>query len=115
MKAPDRRKYPRLRQHFEVRIFKSGVNYSLEGRSTNVSQGGAFVKVKNWRSFWVYEQTIIAFSLPPEYTGQGNTIFLQGEAIVTRIDKKNGGIAITFTRNFRQFEPVILPDAVGQS
>ena len=114
MRAIDRRKYPRLRQHFKVQLFKDGLNQVLEGTSANVSQHGAFIKIKKWRSFKVHEQTIIAFSLPPEYTGQNKTIRLQGGATITRVDQKNKGIGVKFTRNFRQFEPVILDNAVGQ-
>jgi len=115
MKPPDRRKYPRLRQHFKVQIFKNGVDHSFEGTSTDVSQLGAFIKIKKWRSFKVHEHAVIAFSLPPDYTGQNKTVRLQGGAIFARVDQNNKGIGVEFTKNFKQFEPVILPDAVGQS
>ena len=115
MEAPDRRKYPRLRQNFQVHLFGTGLGHALEGISVNVSQGGAFIKTKQWRSFRVSDQAIVAFSLPAEYTGQSKNIRLQGEAIITRVDQKNKGIAVEFTRNFKRFEPVPLSDAVGQS
>jgi hypothetical protein len=98
MEAPDRRKYPRLRQSFQVHLFRGGLGHALEGTSVNVSQSGAFIKMKQWRSFRVSDQAIVEFSLPAEYTGQN----------------KNR-IGVEFTRSFKQFEPVPLSDAVGQS
>ena len=115
MEAPDRRKYLRLRQSFQVHLFRDKLGQTLEGTSVNVSQGGAFIKTKQWRSFRVSDQAILAFSLPAEYTGQGKSIRLQGGAVITRVDQKNKGIGVAFTRHFKQFEPVPLPDAVGQS
>ena len=115
MEAPDRRKYPRLRQNFQVNLFGTGLGHTLEGTSVNVSQGGAFIKIKQWRSFRVSDQAIVAFSLPAEYTGQNKNIRLQGGAVIARVDQKNRGIGLEFTKNFKQFEPVTLPDVVGQS
>jgi hypothetical protein len=108
MEAPDRRKYPRLRQSFQVHLFRGGLGHALEGTSVNVSQGGAFIKIKQWRSFRVSDQAT-------EYTGQSKNIRLQGGAVITRIDEKNKGIGVAFTKHFKQFEPVPLSDVVGQS
>jgi hypothetical protein len=115
MEAPDRRKYPRLRQSFQVHLFRDELDQALEGTSVNVSQGGTFIKIKQWRSFRVSDQAILAFTLPAEYTGQSKNIRLQGGAVITRIDQKNKRIGVAFTRHFKQFEPVPLSDAVGQS
>ena len=115
MEAPDRRKYPRLRQSFRVELFKEGSLHCLEGTSADVSQGGAFIRTKEWRALKVKDCAVIAFSLPPDYTGQEKTIRLQGEAVITRVDEKNKGIGVEFTRKFRNFKPVPLADAVGQT
>jgi hypothetical protein len=115
MEAPDRRKYPRLRQSFRVELFKNGSCHCLDGTSVDVSQGGAFIKTEQWPALKVRDYAVIAFSLPPEYTGQEKTIRLQGEAVITRIDRKNKGIGVKFTTKFRNFEPVPLADAVGQT
>jgi c-di-GMP-binding flagellar brake protein YcgR len=115
MEAPDRRKYPRLRQSFRVELFKQGSRHSLDGTSVDVSQGGAFIRTEEWRAFNVKDCAVIAFSLPPDYTGQEKTIRLQGEAFITRVDQKNKGIGVEFTRKFRNFEPVPLANAVGQT
>ena len=115
MEAPDRRRYPRLRQSFQAHLFRGGLGDALEGTSVNVSQVGAFIKIKQWHSFRASDQVIVAFSLPAEYTGQSKNIRLQGGAVITRVDQENRGIGVAFTRHFKQFEPVPLPDVVGQS
>ena len=115
MEAPDRRKYPRLRQSFRVELFKQGSRHSLDGTSVDVSQGGAFIKTKQWRALKVKDYAVVAFSLPPDYTGQEKTILLRGEAVITRVDQKNKGIGVKFTKKFRNFEPVPLDNAVGQT
>jgi hypothetical protein len=115
MEAPDRRKYPRLRQSFRVELFKQGSRHSLDGISVDVSQGGAFIRTEQWPVLKVKDYTVIAFSLPPDYTGQEKTILLRGEAVITRVDQKNEGIGVKFTKKFRNFEPVPLADVVGQS
>ena len=115
MEAPDRRKYPRLRQSFQVHLFRDKLGQALEGTSVNVSQGGAFIKIKQWRSFRVSDQPVLAFSLPAEYTGQSKKIRLQGGAVITRVDQINKGIGVAFTRHFKRFEQVPLSEVVGQS
>ena len=115
MEAPDRRKYPRLRQSFRVELFKRGERDSLDGTSMDVSQCGAFIRIKEWRTLKVQDYAVVAFSLPPDYTGQEKTILLRGEAVIKRIDQKNKGIGVEFTKKFRNFEPVPLDNAVGQS
>ena len=114
MEAPDRRKYPRLRQNFRVELFKQGSRHPLDGTSVDVSQGGAFIITKEWQTLKVKDYAVVAFSLPPDYTGQEKTIRLMGEAVIKRIDQKNKGIGVEFTKKFRNFEPVPLADAVGQ-
>ena len=113
MKAPDRRKYPRLRKSFEVQLAKVGLDRSFKGTSVNLSQGGAFIKVDKWRSFRAKDPAKIAFLLPPEFTGQNKTIHLQGRAIITRVDQKKKGIGVKFTTSLKQFEPVVLSNAVN--
>ena len=70
------------------------------------------IKLNQVEAFKVNDAAVIAFSLPPEYTGQQKTIRLKGGAIITRIDKKNKAVGVEFTRNLKQFEPVELADAV---
>jgi hypothetical protein len=50
------------------------------------------------------------FFLPPDFTGQNKTIGLQGDAVITRIDRENEGIAVEFIKTFRELEPIDLLD-----
>ena len=112
MQASDRRKYPRLTKSFQVQLAKVGLDRSFEGCSVNLSQGGAFIQIAKWQSFRAKDPARIAFLLPPEFTGQAKTIRLKGRAVIARVDHKNRGIAVEFTRSLKQFEPVVLSNAV---
>ena len=83
MRTSDRRKYPRLSQSFKVQLRKEGQDRSLPGTSIDMSQGGAFIKTRNWQSFKVRDH-----------------------AVVARIDKKYKGIGVKFTKKLKQFEPI---------
>ena len=115
MNPSDRRKFIRLRKSFQVQLAKVGLESPFRGTSVDLSQGGAFIKVDKWQFFRAKDPAEIAFLLPPDFTGQNKTIRLRGEAIVTRVDQKNKGIGVEFTKKFRNFEPVPLSDAVGQT
>ena len=109
MRTLERRKHPRLQQKLQVKLSKARLDLVLDGNSINVSQGGAFIKFNKWNSFKVHDGAVIAFFLPPEFTGQYETIGLQGDAVVARVDRKNKGIGVVFTKKFKQFEPIIVP------
>ncbi|MEJ2431566.1 MAG: PilZ domain-containing protein [Deltaproteobacteria bacterium] len=114
MRIHDRRQHPRQRENFQVVLRKYGLDFSIEGTTVNISQGGAFIKTKNWRSFKVDDQAVIAFYLPPKYTGQTKTIGLQGPVVISRVDHEQKGIGVKFIKYFRQFEPIIPSRAAGQ-
>jgi hypothetical protein len=38
---------------------------------------------------------------PPDFTGQNKTIVLQGDAVITRIDQENEGVAVEFINALR--------------
>ena len=97
-----------------MKLQKKGQDRSLQGTSVNMSQGGAFIKTKNWQSFKVREHAVVAFFLPPKFTGQDKTIGLQGDAVVARVDKKNKGIGVEFIRNLKQFEPINALDVASR-
>ena len=110
MITPDNRKYPRLKQKFEVQIYSQGLNLALDGTSINISQGGAFIKTGTWQSFRIHDMAVLAFFLPPRFTGQDKIIGLQGDAIVSRIDNNHQGIGVEFIRDFRLFELIDVPN-----
>ena len=51
MRKFDQRKSPRIRQSFRVKLLRQGVDYTLEGTTANLSQKGAFIRTKHYRSF----------------------------------------------------------------
>jgi len=86
------------------------LNLSIEGITTNLSQGGAFIKSKNRHSCQAGAYVFLTFFLPPDFTGQNKTIGLQGDAVITRIDQENGTIAVEFIETFREFERIDVPE-----
>ncbi len=115
MRKTDERQLPRMTQNFQVKLRKKGQDFSLEGRSVNIGQGGAFIKTEHWRSLQVDNRAVLTFLLPPEFTGQSHVISLQGSAVVTRVDQENESVAVEFVRSFRQFEPIRIPDVAGKT
>ena len=115
MRRTDQRQLPRMTQNFQVKLRKRGQDFSLEGRSVNIGQGGAFIKTEHWRSLQVNNRAVLTFFLPPEFTGQSDVISLQGSAVVTRVDQENESVAVEFARSFRHFEPIRIPDVAGKT
>jgi hypothetical protein len=68
-----------------------------------VSQTGAFIISPSWSDFQVDDQTEITFSLPPEFTGQKDTLILKGLGTVKRVDGDRRGIAVGFAKELRTF------------
>jgi hypothetical protein len=110
MKTLDHRKNIRIWHSFQVKLVKKGLDFSFEGRSVNYSQKGAFIKLKDGLSFEAHAPAVLTFFLPPDFTGQKKTLVLQGDTVITRIDRENKGIAVEFIKTFREFERIDLPD-----
>jgi len=101
---PDRRKSERLDWSFPVTLCKDGLECSFSGMSVNVSQLGAYIKTNYHGFFRVNDQATIKCFLPSDLTGQNQTIVLQDNAVIIRIDRENEGLALGFNKNFKQFE-----------
>src|SRR5512139_320134 len=114
MAARDRRKDIRVTQYFRAKLAKGDVPNGIEGETQNLSQGGAFVRTSDWRSFQVNDRTVVTLFLPPAFSGQEAPIGLRGAAIITRIDEENEGVALEFVRSFRQFERIDEPEVSGK-
>ena len=114
MAARDRRKDIRVTQYFRAKLAKGDVPNGVEGETQNLSQGGAFVRTSDWRSFQVNDRTVVTLFLPPAFSGREATIRLRGAAIITRIDEENEGVALEFVRSFRQFERIDEPEVSGK-
>ena len=106
MQVTDRRKAVRIGWNVPAELYKDELNLSFEGITQNVSQEGAFISTKNWQCFKVDDLATIICFLPPDCTGQCETICIQGEATVCRVDQVNQGVAVEFHKSFRQFEPI---------
>jgi len=104
-----------MTQEFQVKILQREIDFSLEGMTVNISQGGASIKTEHWRSLHVSNRADLTFFLPPKFTGQSHLIGLQGSAIVTRIDKQNECVAVKFVKSFRHFEPIRVPEVAGKT
>jgi len=52
----------------------------------------------------VDDETEIMFFLPPEFTGQNDTLILKGRGTVRRVDRDRWGIAIEFPKELKTFE-----------
>jgi hypothetical protein len=100
----DRRKYPRLSQSFQTKTRILPSSEQLSGITHNLSQSGAFIINPSWSDFQANDQMEILFYLPPEFTGQKDTLVLRGLGTVRRVDGDRWGIAVEFAKEFRTFE-----------
>lgn len=100
----EKRKYVRIRRNFKTRVDIIRTHTEVEGITEDVSQGGAFISSLSWPVFQTNDQTTVRLFLPPEMTGQTQTLTLQGTAVVKRVESERAGIAVEFPRELRTFE-----------
>jgi hypothetical protein len=115
MKPFDQRRSPRIRQIFQVKFLKQGIDLTLDGKTANLSQKGAFIRTKHWRFLQAGDPAEFTFYLPPDFTGQDKIVGLQGSAVITRIEEDNEGIGVEFIKNLKQFEPVVVAEVAGKA
>ena len=106
MTSRERRKHVRIQRQFEARLFNAKVRYETEGLTENISQGGVYVKTRDWRSFRTGDQATVTLFLPPSFTDRDKIFGLRGTAIVRRVDEQNEGVALEFSRDFQEFEKI---------
>jgi hypothetical protein len=106
MTSRERRKHVRIQRQFEARLFNAKVRYETEGLTENISQGGVYVKTRDWRVFQSGDHAIVTLFLPPSFTDRDKIFGLRGNAIVRRVDTQNEGVALEFSRDFQEFEKV---------
>jgi hypothetical protein len=106
MTTREKREHMRLKRIFRAKLARDASRHTVEGNTENVSQTGAFIKTKDWHSFKPNDKTTVTVYLPPIFSGQDETIGLQGSAIITRVDEENEGVAVQFLQNFKQFERI---------
>ncbi len=113
--SDERRRYVRINRQFVTQIFTPRSDYETKGVTENISQGGAYIKVEDWRAFQTGDQTVITFFVPPSFTDGGKTIRLRGEAVVKRVEQQNKGIALEFSKDFQEFEKTDHVEIAGTS
>ena len=106
MDTTEQRRHVRLRRSFPVSLRKEGLEQWVEGASANVSQRGAFIVTDKWHLFRVHDRIVIIWILPSEFTGQSGAVRLIGEAVVRRVDRESGGVALECMKSFRTFERI---------
>jgi hypothetical protein len=114
MTDQEKRKYIRIKRFFRTELSKDGMSQPVKGNTENVSQGGAYIKTKDWHSFKPNDKTTVTVYLPPIFSGQDGIIGLQGSAIITRVDEDDEGVAVQFLQNFKQFERIEEMDIPGK-
>jgi hypothetical protein len=110
MTTRERRKHVRIKRRFVTEISDAKGQYETEGVTEDVSQGGAFIRTKDWRAFQTGDQAVVTFFLPSSFTDSNQSICLRGDAVIKRIDQKIEGIALEFRKNFQQFERIQRPE-----
>lgn len=81
----------------------------IEGRTRDFSQGGAFIEISSWSAFRDNDQVKIQLFLPPEFTGQRETMVLVGPAVIKRIERDTGGMAVQYSKELTIFEVLYQP------
>jgi hypothetical protein len=105
----DRRNHKRLFKRFQVSIKIARTATEIQGVTENISQGGALISSQSLPSIQKNEKATVQLFLPPEMTGQQSTLVLGGPAVVRRVEKEQGGIALHFQKELRAFEASMWP------
>jgi hypothetical protein len=105
MDSFERRKYTRTLNNFKIKIRLARTSKEVDGVTHNLSQGGAFVMSPSWPVLKKNEQAEMRLFLPPEFTGQNQTLTLTGPAVIRRIDKHKQGVAVQFLKELKTFRP----------
>jgi hypothetical protein len=105
MDSFERRKYTRTLNNFKIKIRLARTSKEVDGVTHNLSQGGAFVMSPSWPVLQKDEQAEMRLFLPPEFTGQNQTLTLTGPAVIRRIDKHKQGVAVQFLKELKTFKP----------
>jgi hypothetical protein len=88
-----RRKYPRLSQSFTARARLLYGSAQLSGITHDLTPSGVFIFNPSWCDFLVDDEREIILFLPPEFTGQNETLILKGLGAVRRFDSDRWAIS----------------------
>jgi len=113
MSFRERRKYVRVNRQFTTLLSSTAGKHETIGTTENISQGGVYIKTRNWRTFRAGDQTTVTLFLPPSFTDKEKTLGLRGNAI-RRVDFLNEAIALEFNKKLQYFEKLIDVEIAGQ-
>ena len=105
MDSFERRKYTRTLNNFKTKIRLTRSSEEVEGVTLDLSQGGAFVTSASWPDCRKNEQAEMRLFLPPEFTGQRDTLTLTGPAVIKRVEQDRQGVAVKFLKELKTFKP----------
>ena len=105
MDSFERRKYTRTLNNFRTTIRLTRTSKEVDGVTQDLSQGGAFVTSASWPDFRKNEQAEMQLFLPPEFTGQTDTLTLTGPAVIQRVEQDRQGVAVKFLKELKAFQP----------
>jgi hypothetical protein len=100
----DRRKHKRLQKRFKSKIKLTHNFVEFDGITEDIAQDGAFISSPSWPEVQEDDKTTVRLFLPPEMTGQRETLILQGPAVVKRVEEDRGGIVLQFTKQLKTFD-----------
>ena len=100
----DRRKHKRLQKRFKSKIKLTHNFVELDGITEDMAQDGAFISSPSWFEVQEEDKLTLRLFLPPEMTGQRETLIIQGPAVVRRVEKDRGGIALQFAKQLKTFD-----------
>ena len=98
------REHARCSGYFVAELAKAGSTESVSGVTENIGQSGAFIKVREWRSFRVNEEISVAIFLPSVFSDESATVRMEGRGFIARVDEEQEGVAVEFSTCFRQFK-----------
>jgi tetratricopeptide (TPR) repeat protein len=99
-----KREHARCSGYFVAELAKMGSAEPVSGVTENIGQSGAFIKVREWRSFRVNEEVSVAIFLPSVFSDESTTVRMEGRGFVARVDEAQEGVAVEFSTCFRQFK-----------
>ncbi|HVO84870.1 MAG TPA: FHA domain-containing protein [Syntrophobacteria bacterium] len=98
------REHARCSGYFVAELAKAGSTETVSGVTENIGQSGAFIKIREWRSFRLNEEISVAIFLPSVFSDESATIRMEGRGFIARIDEEQEGVAVEFSTCFRQFK-----------
>ena len=101
---PDRRKHKRLQRRFKSKIKLTNYSVKFDGITEDIAQDGAFISSPSWFEVQEDDKTTVRLFLPPKMTGHRETLIIQGPAVVRRVEKDRGGIALQFAKQLKTFD-----------